>query len=113
MMLWVLAHCNGGLIVHPEHRWPRDIIPKLPHQLVHSDDLLACFNSSNLLCFSCGEGNKSLQLGAPRNCPSANLHHIPSSVLFLFVSEVLECSLHCASTMLHRLVTIFGCCDLF
>ena len=34
-------------------------------------------------------------------------------LLFLFVSEALELSLRCASTMLRRGVTIFGCCSVF
>ena len=27
MVLRVLAHCNGRLVVHPEHRWTRSPIP--------------------------------------------------------------------------------------
>jgi hypothetical protein len=35
------------------------------------------------------------------------------TMLFLFVSEALEHSLCYASTMLCRVVTIFGCCGVF
>src|SRR6266404_140085 len=45
VVLWVLAHCNGGLIVHSEQRWIRNGETKLPHELVHPEDLLSGLNS--------------------------------------------------------------------
>src|SRR5487761_1715179 len=45
MVLRVLAHCNGRLIVHSEQRWTRNLVPKLPHELAHPQDLLSGLNS--------------------------------------------------------------------
>jgi hypothetical protein len=28
MILWILAHCNGRLVVHPKHRAPRNLMLK-------------------------------------------------------------------------------------
>src|SRR3954463_11978297 len=79
MMLRILGYTDSRLIVNVENRGRVDFVAKFRKDIVHPQDFLACFNSSNELGLSGGKSNNRLQFATPADSSRGKFHEIATS----------------------------------